>query len=195
MHWIDVVIVAVIAWSAFSAFRRGLIREVVSLLSVLLGGIVAGHLYGRLAGNIDFLIGNAQMRDLVSFIAIFAGFVILGQIAATLLRTTAGLLLLGPIDHFGGALFGFVQGLVFVEFLLFALAAFPAIGSVESTLHDSTLAPVFLRQLPLFERLLPSEFQSAIGGFQGAALQSVFPNLLRRANEAGLGVAQQPAEP
>ena len=64
MNWLDLVIVAVIAWSAFSAFRAGLIRQVVALLSMVIGGVVAGQLYDRLSSNIDFLIGDPSLRQI-----------------------------------------------------------------------------------------------------------------------------------
>src|SRR5687767_16024112 len=112
VHWIDLVIVAIVAWSAFSAFRRGLIRQFVSLLSVIAGGLIAAHLHNRLATNIDFIVEDPVTRKLIAFAAIFAGVVLLGQVLAMLLRTVAGLLLLGPIDHLGGAAFGLLPGLL-----------------------------------------------------------------------------------
>jgi membrane protein required for colicin V production len=183
MHWIDLAIVGVIAWSAFSAFRRGLIREVISLASVLLGGVVAGHLYGRLAGNIDFMVKDPQTRNLVAFVAIYAGFIVLGQIAATLARAASRLLFLGPIDHFGGALFGLVQGVVLVGFLLFAVTTFPAARGLSAALDQSALAPFFLHRLPGLDRLLPDEFRSAIQGFRSG----VIPTGILPAGIPGMG--------
>jgi membrane protein required for colicin V production len=165
VHWIDLVIVAIVAWSAFSAFRRGLIRQLVSVLSVIAGGLIAAHLHSRLAANIDFIVEDETTRKLIAFAAIFAGIVVLGQILSMLLRTAAGLLMLGPIDHLGGAAFGVLQGLLIVLFLLFALSAFPASERLTEALQESTLAPYFLDRLPLVERLLPAEFRDAIESF------------------------------
>jgi membrane protein required for colicin V production len=167
MHWIDLVIVAIVAWSTFAAFRRGLIREFVSLLSVVGGGLLAIHLHDRLAANIDFIVENPQARNLIAFAAIFAGVALIGQMLAALLRVAASFLLLGPLDHIGGAVFGLVQGLVIVLLLLFAVSAFPAASErLTEALQQSTLAPHFLDRLPLVERLLPDEFRDAIESFR-----------------------------
>ena len=166
VHWIDLVIVAIVAWSTFTAFRRGLIREFVSLLSVVGGGLLAAHLHDRLAMNIDFLVDDPQMRKLIAFAAIFAGIALIGQIIAAFLRVAASLLMLGPLDHLGGAAFGVLQGLVVVLFLLFAVSAFPASEQLAEAVKESTLAPFFLDRLSLVERLLPEEFRDAIESFR-----------------------------
>lgn len=176
MPLIDLVIVAIIAFSTFSAFRAGLIRQVVSLASVVLGGILAARLYPQLAENIDFLIADENMRKLVAFLAIFAGVVLIGTVLASLLRTFAGLLFLGPLDHIGGAVFGLLQGLIFVEFVLFALTAFPPNQTLADALNESRLAPVFLERLPLFERFVPDEIQQAIDSF--GEVGAIFPGSL-----------------
>jgi membrane protein required for colicin V production len=170
VHWIDLVIVAIVAWSALAALRRGLIRELVSLISVVAAGLLAAHVHERLAANIDFIVEDQQLRKLIAFVAIFAGVVVLGQILATVLRAAAGLLMLGPIDHLGGGAFGLAQGLLIVMFLLFALSAFPASARLTEALQQSALAPYFLDRLPVFERLLPDEFETAIGSFQAGVL-------------------------
>ena len=166
MAWIDLVIVGIVAWSTFSAFRAGLIRQTISLFSVVVGGIVAARLYGRLAANIDFMVNEPQMRNLVSFVAIFAGFVVLGQLGAILAKFAAGMLFLGPLDHIGGAVFGFVQGVLSVAFLMLALTAFPAMERLTSALSDSKLTPILLERLPLLEGVLPQEFREALPTFK-----------------------------
>jgi membrane protein required for colicin V production len=176
VHWIDLVIVAIIAWSTFTAFRRGLIREFVSLLSIIGGGLLAAHFHDRLATNIDFMIEDPQTRKLIAFAAIFAGVSLIGQIVAAFLRVAASLLMLGPIDHLGGALFGFIQGLVVVMFLLFAASAFPASEQLTAALQESALAPYFLDRLPLVEGLLPDEFRDAIESFRAGI--AILPDAL-----------------
>ena len=165
MNWLDLAIAGVIAWSTFSAFRAGLIRVVISLISTVVGAVLAGRLYAQLAGNIDFLVETPEMRNLLAFVAIFGGVVVLGQVLAAMMRTASSLLFLGPIDHLGGAVFGLVQGLLVVELLLFAVTTFPATPGLARALAGSTLAPVFIQLIPVFERLVPAEFRTAIGAF------------------------------
>jgi membrane protein required for colicin V production len=184
MNWLDLAITGVIAWSTFSAFRAGLIRVSVSLASVVAGALLAGRFYGRLADNIDFLVAEPQLRRLIAFMAIFVGLIVLGQVLGALLKSVSALLFLGPLDHLGGAVFGFVQGVLVVELLLFLFTAFPVIGGLPHTLDGSTLAPVFIERIPIFELLLPKEVRDAVdavrglGSFQGLLPGGPIPSVL-----------------
>ncbi len=162
MSWIDLVIVGVLAWFTFRAYANGLIREGVTLIAVILGVLLAGYLYDDLSNNLDFLIDDEPTRNLLSFGAIFIGIVVAGQIAGNLLKTTASLLLLGPLDHLGGAVFGFLKGLILVQVALIAFAVFPAMEFVSRGVDDSRLAPFFLETIPLAGFGLPGEFDTPL---------------------------------
>jgi membrane protein required for colicin V production len=162
VHWLDLVIVAAIAWITFSAFSRGLIREVVTLAAFVVGAIVAGMLYDDLSANLAFLLEDDRTRNLIAFGALFLGVVVLGQIVGGALKRTAALLMLGPFDHLGGAAFGFVKGVVLVEVALIAVSVFPISSEVAAAVDESTLAPVFLERAPVVEVALPPEFENAL---------------------------------
>jgi membrane protein required for colicin V production len=162
LSWVDLVIVAVLALVTFRAFVNGLIREVVTLVAVIFGVLIAGFLYDDLSANLEFLINDDPTRDLISFIAIFAGIVVAGQIGGTLLKQTAGLLLLGPLDHVGGAVFGFIKGILLVQMALIAFAVFPAVEFISRGVDDSRLAPFFLETIPIAGVGLPSEFDTPL---------------------------------
>jgi membrane protein required for colicin V production len=169
MHILDLVIVAVVAWFTFSAFSRGLIREVVTAIAIFGGAIIAGQFYEELSSNLEFLTDDETLRNFGSFIAIFVGIIVLGQVAAMVLRRFAALLLLGPFDHLGGALFGFLKGVLIVEVVLIVLTAFPVASSLEQAIDDSALAPVFLDGLPVMLKLLPGEFSEAVDALSEVA--------------------------
>ena len=161
MHWLDLVIVAVVAWLTLRAMSIGLIREAATVVGVVGGAILAGQFYSELADDIAFAIGNETWRELAAFAAIFAGCVVLGQIAAEGLRRVSGLLLLGPFDRIGGAAFGFLKGVLVVEVLLLAALAFPVSGAIDEAIRESALAPLFIDGFPVLLELLPPEFREA----------------------------------
>ena len=109
MHWLDLIIVAVISWLTYRAFTIGLIREVVTTVAVILGAVLAGQFYGELSADIAFAIEDETWRDFVAFGSIFIGAIVIGQVGASLLRRAASVLLLGWVDRIGGAAFGFVR--------------------------------------------------------------------------------------
>ncbi len=163
MNWVDLVIVAIIAWTAFRAFRTGLVRELTALVAVIAGIVLAGALSDDLSDNLDFLISDPATRNLAAFIAIFAGTLIAGQVLSAILADVAGMLLLGPLDHIAGAIFGFIQGVLIVQVLLIGVAVFPAAASVSSAVDDSRLAAFFLKSLPSVDQLLPDRFRDPMG--------------------------------
>ncbi len=161
LHWLDLVIVAIIAWLTLRALSVGLIREVVTAVAIFGGAILAGHFYAELADDIAFAIEDEPWREFVAFAAIFAGAIVVGQIAAMLLHRASRLLLLGTADRVGGAAFGFLKGVIVVEVLLLAAITFPVSGELDAALEDSTIAPAFIEGLPVIQRLLPDEFELA----------------------------------
>ncbi len=189
MNWVDLLIAAVIAWTAFRGFSVGLIRQVVMLLAVVLGVVLAGLLYDDLAENLDFLIEDATTRNLIAFIAIISGTVIAGSVLAAVLKTTASLLLLGPLDHIGGAVVGFIRGLIYVQLALIAFAVFPASESISRAVDDSTLAPLFLDRLPIVQIALPGEFNNPLDQLEAwrDALGTLMPQVPAAGASEGTG--------
>ena len=162
LHWLDLLIVAVITWMTFSAMRRGLIQEIVTLVALILGAVVAGSFYDDLSTNIEFLIDHEERRNFLAFSALLIGILILGKLIAGTLRKTARFFMLGPFDRIGGAAFGFIKGIAIVEVALIVISVFPVSETAADAIEDSQLATVFLEQAPFVELALPSEFENAL---------------------------------
>lgn len=179
MNWVDLLIAGAIAWTTFRGLKTGLIRQAVWLIAVLLGLYLAGALYDDLSANLEFLIDDETTRNLVSFVAIIVGSVIAGMVIGEVLRTTATILMLGPMDALGGAVLGFIRGLVYVQLVLFAFAVFPANEDLAKGIDDSTLAPYFLDEIGFVGVGLPAEFEDPMGQLDAwrDALGALFPDL------------------
>ena len=164
MNWLDIVIVLVIAFFAGTAFRAGLIREAVTLVSAVVGVVVAGLFYDDLARDVLVFIDNRDTARVVSFLILLGAVYLAGQLIAIMLKQVAAILLLGWVDHIGGALFGLLKGLIVVEVLLILLVTFPRLG-LESDIDGSALASVFLDARSVLLFILPDEFEQAVDLF------------------------------
>ena len=164
MNWLDIVIVLVIVFFASSAFRAGLILEVVTLASVAVGIIVAGLFYDDLARDVLVLIDNEKTALILGFLILLGAVYLAGQLVAVMLKQVAALLFLGWADHAGGALFGLIKGLIVVEVLLILLVTYPQLG-LKGDIDGSPLASVFLDVAPLLLLVLPNEFEQAVDAF------------------------------
>jgi membrane protein required for colicin V production len=160
MNWLDGVILVVLIWFIFAAFNAGFIREVVTITSAVLGVVLAGLFYERLADDVGTFIDSERAARTVAFLLIFVAVALAGQVTAMLLKETAGLLMLGTFDHLAGAVFGLAKGIVIVQVLLILFATYPSLG-LDDAISDSALSPMFTEKAPILLQVLPSEFDAA----------------------------------
>jgi membrane protein required for colicin V production len=165
LNWVDFAIIAVIVWFTFASLRAGFIREAAALSGAILGVILAGQFYQRLAADIEVFIDDARAAEVSAFIIIFGATLLGAQMIALFLKRAASLLMLGPLDAMGGGVLGFLKGFVIVEFLLIAATTFPTLH-MQQDVADSSFAPFFLNLVPVLTLLLPEEFEQAIDAFQ-----------------------------
>lgn len=164
MDWLDVVIVLLLIGFTVAAFSAGLIREVVTLAAVVLGIVIASLLYERLTRDVFVFIDNENAAEAVSFLMLFGATYLLGQIGAYVLKTGAALLMLGPLDHAGGAVFGFIKGLLVVQMLVIVFAAYPSLG-LDEAVDNSTIGKWFVDDASFLLPLLPQNFEDRVDDF------------------------------
>jgi membrane protein required for colicin V production len=160
VNWLDGVILALLVWFIFAAFTAGFIREVVTIVSVVLGVVLAGLFYERLADDLKTFVDSDRAARIAAFLAIFGGVALAGHVAAMLLKETASLLMLGTFDQLAGAIFGFFKGVVIIQVLLILFATYPSLG-LKDAISESSLSPLFLDRAPILLQVLPAEFDAA----------------------------------
>jgi len=161
MNWLDAVILIALIGFTLSAFRAGLIREVVTLVAVVVGVLIAGHYYDDLADDVLLFIKNDKAAKVIAFASLFGSIALLGQLGAFLMKQAVSILLLGWLDHLAGGAFGLLKGLVLVELFLMFFATFPYLG-LDEAIDGSGIAPLFLDNGPALLKLLPGEFNQAV---------------------------------
>jgi membrane protein required for colicin V production len=164
MNWLDVVIILMLGGFTFAAYSAGLIREVITLFAVVIGIIIAGFLYDNLAVDVLVFLDNENAAEAVSFLALFGGVYLLGQIGAYMLKTGASLLMLGTLDSVGGAAFGFIKGVFVVQILVIVFAAYPSLG-MDKAVDDSEIGHYFVDSGAFLLKILPQNFDDRIDEF------------------------------
>ena len=164
MNWLDFAIIFVLIGFVAAAYAAGLIREAVTLVAAILGIIIAGLLYDDLAADILVFMDDEDAAQAISFLILVGAVYMFGQIIALMLSRTASLLMLGWADRAGGAVFGFLKGLLVVQALLIVLAAYPSLG-MEDAVAGSQLAPYFVDDVDILLWVLPDNFDSRIERF------------------------------
>jgi len=162
MNWLDIVIIVAIAIPTLIGLRIGMIKAALSLAGLIVGVIVAGRYYLPLSEQLSF-ISPASVAEIVAFAIILVGVMVIAGVLARLLKWTASVIMLGWVNHLGGAVFGLVLGAIFCGALL---ATWLKFFGVTEAITESNLAIILLDRLPMVLALLPDEFDTVRSFFR-----------------------------
>ncbi|MFH0769499.1 MAG: CvpA family protein [Chloroflexota bacterium] len=162
MNWLDIVVLVIMIISILVGLKIGLIKALLSLAGSIVGVILAGHYYVPLSELLSF-IPQASLAKIVAFAIIFIGIMVIASVLAVLLKWAVSAIMLGWVNHLGGAIFGLVMGAIFCGALLAIWVRFSGDTTVVS---ESYLAAILLDRFPLVLALLPDEFDMIRSFFQ-----------------------------
>ena len=140
MNWLDIVLVAAIAFVTWRAYVNGFIRELVSLSVAFLAIPIAGIFYGDMFPKVKPIVDNDNLARLVSFLAILIGVIVAGQVAAHLLKRTVAMLNLGALDHLAGGAFGFAKAVLIAQVVAVPDAKYGEVPAAFVQLRPGTTA-------------------------------------------------------
>jgi len=163
MSWLDLVLVVVLVVGAFLGLRMGIIKAVLSLAGVIVGVVLAGQYYIALADILPFFSETSDVAKIVSFAIILIVVMVIAAVAARFLKWAASVMMLGWVNHLGGAVLGLILGAIFCGALLAIWVKWLGAGDV---ITESMIAPVLLDKFPLILALLPDEFDAIRSFFQ-----------------------------
>ena len=144
MNGADIAILLVLAVSSLLSLMRGLVREILSLVSWVVSVWVAFHFCGAAGGLMGSTIAEGPLRTGVAFVALMVGsLVVLGLFGALLAKAVAASGL-GSTDKVLGMWFGFLRGLAIlvVLVLLAGLTPLPQQDWWQSSLLLPRLVPL-----------------------------------------------------
>lgn len=162
MNWLDIVILVVMASGTVLGLRVGLIKAALSLGGVVFGVMLAGRYYAPLAEQLSF-IPQARVAEAVAFTLILIGVMLIAGILARLLQWATSAVMLGWVNHLGGAIFGLALGAILCGALL---AIWVEFFGIAGAIIESNLAILLLDYFPIVLALLPDEFDAVRSFFQ-----------------------------
>lgn len=164
MNWVDFAILLIILGFVVTAYTAGLIREVVTLIAIVIGIVVAGLLYDDFAADVLVFIDDEDAAQAVSFLILLGSVYLMGQIAAYALKAMASIMMLGWADKIGGAAFGLIKGLLVVQVLVIVLAAYPSLD-LDGAVDNSVIGKFFVDDASFLLVILPDNFDDRIDIF------------------------------
>lgn len=141
MNWLDIVLLVILAASVVSSLRKGLTREIIGLVSVVLGLLLGTWFYGMAGAFLLPYVSSKAIAHFIGFILVFVSVIVLGAIVSALVGRLLKITGLSILDHLLGAGFGAVRGILICVALVMAIMAFtPGVGPPASVVH-SRVAP------------------------------------------------------
>jgi membrane protein required for colicin V production len=139
MNPFDVFIIIVLGYSIVRGLFRGLVKEASSIIGVLGGFYAAYSYYPVVAKLLSGLIINTAYRNILSFLIIFSGVLIIISIIGIVIKYLLNVAFLGWIDRLCGVFFGLIKGVLIVTVLFIILTTFLPKGA--PLIKKSVLAP------------------------------------------------------
>jgi membrane protein required for colicin V production len=162
VNWLDAALILLIAFSIWRSFAKGLTREMVGLLSVVLGIFAGTWLYSAAATWFEPYVSSHSMASFCGFITVFVGVMLLGSLISFILSKVLRVTGLSFFDRLLGAAFGIVRGVLMAAALVLALLAF-APGAKAHTppeaVANSRLAPMVVGAARVFVAAAPRELK------------------------------------
>ncbi len=176
LNYFDWFLIAILAWSTITAFLRGLLLELFALGGLIAGILLASWNYPALAAVLEHVITAKTVANVVAFLLIAIGVMVLCALVGKALHHTASAVGLGFFDRLFGAVFGYLRGCLLCVAILMAVTAFLPPTAVVS---KSSLTPYFLAGAHAVSFVVPHELRQLI--LDGAAqLKHTAPDWIKR---------------
>lgn len=163
------VLLVVMLIGAYQGFKKGLLLEIVALVSFVLA--IVGGIYlldwaiGLIAGYIE---GMDHLLPFLAFILLFVGIVLLVNLVGKIVKKALDLTPLSLIDKVAGLCLGVLKLAFFMSLLIWGAAA------LSFSLEESLTAGSLL--YPIVEPMAPFTFELLMGVFpQGRVILEALP--------------------
>jgi len=137
----DWIILLALLISVVQAASSGFFQEAFGIVGLVFGYLLAAWQYRRLAGHFEAYISSKWLGEIVAFLAIFLGVMILAGILGKIVRWLMKEAGLNVVDRFFGGVLGLLRGCLLVAIVLVSMTAFTP---TSRWLQGSALAPYFL---------------------------------------------------
>ncbi|MCU0490845.1 MAG: CvpA family protein [Chloroflexaceae bacterium] len=161
MNTFDLAALIIVVVSTALGLYWGVIRQILSVLGLLVGIAVAGRYGGEVALWLTSFITSEAFAGVLGFFIVLIFVSVLASLVASLLRIFVGLLFLGWLDQALGAVLGLIQGVLICAILAVGLVTF-RVPELEQTIQTSVILESLLRVGNALTFLLPDAFRTAV---------------------------------
>jgi len=200
MNWLDAVLLLLLGWSVVTAFRKGFTREVIGVISVIVGLLAGAWFYGTVAAYLlpyDSSRGavwphftSRAAANLAGFLVVFFGVLLLGAFVSFLVQKFLRLTGLSFFDRLLGAGFGLLRGGLIGVALVTGIMAFSPDQRPPAAVVGSRVAPYMIDGARVVVTVAPHELKT---GFHNTyeQVKIAWRTALDQGNRNGTGKKKQ----
>jgi len=181
-NWFDIVLLITLLCSAFAGLRAGFARVVVGLAATVAGFLMAFWCYRILAAKILPYVHTPTVANVLGFLAILFGVLIVGSLIAALVSKLLKGVGLSWLNHLMGGVAGVVRGILVIAVVVAALVAFSPSPPPEF-LNDSKLLPYASELSGALAIAAPRELRDAFDAQMQTIRQLWTPEQKRKSRE------------
>jgi len=156
VNLLDTIIIIIVGTTFVMSLFRGVLKEVFSLGSVILGFVMANQAYPYVAEFLSRYIHHASMSKILGYTGVFLGSTIAIRLLGSFFEKATRKAMLGWADHLIGSLFGFLKGCLIVSVIIMLMTSFMPKSPV---LRESKLTPYILSTVGVVADLSPREIR------------------------------------
>ena len=158
MNLLDEVLLIIIAASSIYGLFKGLIKEVISILAVIIGLMGGSRLYERLSPVLRDFGLNEQVSNILSFIVLFVVIFIAVTLVGRVIHRFVKAIFLGWLNRMGGMGFGLLRGIIISSIIIIVLTI--TLSEKTPILSQSKLTPHIMNISKLLISLLPEDVKN-----------------------------------
>ena len=160
LNWFDILLAIVLIWSAVAGLRSGLARVVIGLIATMVGFMAGFWCYRMVAAKLLPWVGTETAANILGFLDIFVGVLILGALIAALLSSIFKWIGLSWFNHLLGGIAGFLRGALVIAALVDIAVAFSP-SPMPTVLSQSKVLPYASEMSLWLVGLAPRELKDA----------------------------------
>lgn len=157
MNAVDLLILTIVVFSGIASLRTGFLREVLGMIGLILGIVIASRFYALGASYLARAIPDPNLAKIVSFLLIWLLIWVGAVLIAGVGRQALDWMSMSWVDMFLGAAFGVARGLAIALVLLVLFMRYPIFG-IPDAIRASVLGPLLLQGLDTLLQLLLGKF-------------------------------------
>jgi membrane protein required for colicin V production len=159
MNWLDIVLLAIVGASMLTSLRKGLSREIIGLISVVLAILLGIWFYGTAGALFEPHLSSVAAAHFAGFVVVFGGVLLLGAVVGAIVGKFIKATGLSLFDHVLGAVFGLARGVLIGIALIMGIMAFSTTGRPPASVVESRTAPYVVDAARLIASMAPHELR------------------------------------